>query len=56
MTPEPFIINKDETIMKALTLMFDNEIERLPVVNENNELIGLLLLKGILRRLLEYLL
>ncbi|MFX0041329.1 MAG: CBS domain-containing protein [Candidatus Hodarchaeota archaeon] len=55
MTPEPFIVKKDTTIKQALTLMFDKNIERLPVVNENNELIGLLLQTNILKSLLEHL-
>lgn len=55
MTPEPFVVKKDTTIKYALALMFDNNIERLPVVNENNELIGLLLQTNILKSLLEHL-
>ncbi len=55
MTPEPFVVKKDPTIKHALALMFDKNIERLPVVNENNELIGLLLQTNILKSLLEHL-
>jgi len=55
MTPEPFVVKKDTTIKQALALMFDKNIERLPVVNENNELIGLLLQNNILKSLLEHL-
>ncbi len=55
MTPEPFVVKKDTTIKHALALMFDKNIERLPVVNENNELIGLLLQTNILKSLLEHL-
>ncbi len=55
MTPEPFVVKKDTTIKYALALMFDKKIERLPVVNENNELIGLLLQTNILKSLLEHL-
>jgi len=55
MTPEPFVVKKDTTIKYALALMFDKNIERLPVVNENNELIGLLLQTNILKSLLEHL-
>ena len=49
MTPEPFVVKKDTTLKQALALMFDKDIERLPVVNENNELIGLLLQTNILK-------
>jgi CBS domain-containing protein len=55
MTPEPFVVKKDTTIKQALSLMFDKNIERLPVVNENDELIGLLLQTNILKLLLEHL-
>ena len=55
MTPEPFIIRKDALIKEALKIMFNNDIERLPVVNDNNQLMGLLLMKGVLKKLLEYL-
>jgi IMP dehydrogenase len=55
MTPEPFVVKKDTTIKQALALMFDKNIERLPVVNEKNELIGLLLQTNILKSLLEHL-
>jgi IMP dehydrogenase len=55
MTPEPFIVKKNTTIKQALALMFDKNIERLPVVNENDELIGLLLQTNILKSLLEHL-
>ncbi|MFX1317249.1 MAG: CBS domain-containing protein [Promethearchaeota archaeon] len=55
MTPEPFVIKKDTTIKNALDLMFDKNIERLPVVNERNELIGLLLQNHILKSLLNHL-
>ena len=34
--------------------MFDNNIERMPVVNNDNELIGLVLEKTILERLLKF--
>lgn len=55
MTPEPFVVKRDTTIKQALLLMFDKNVERLPVVNENDELIGLLLQTNILKSLLEYL-
>ena len=56
MTPEPYIVKENDTIKKALEIMFENNIERLPVVKErSNELIGLVLEKMILKKLLEYL-
>ncbi len=55
MTPEPFVAKKDDTIMDVLEKMFENNVERLPVVNEYNELIGLVLQQDILKRLLSVL-
>ncbi|MFX1337345.1 MAG: CBS domain-containing protein [Promethearchaeota archaeon] len=56
MTPEPFVVKQNDTIKKTLEIMFENNIERLPVVKDNsNELIGLVLEKIILKKLLEYL-
>ncbi|MFX1442183.1 MAG: CBS domain-containing protein [Promethearchaeota archaeon] len=56
MTPEPFVVKQNDTIKKALEIMFENNIERLPVVKDtSNELIGLVLEKIILKKLLEYL-
>ncbi|MFX1308382.1 MAG: CBS domain-containing protein [Promethearchaeota archaeon] len=54
MTPEPFIVQEKDTLKDALELMFDHKIQRLPVVNENNELIGLVMQKEILKTLLKY--
>jgi len=55
MTPEPFVVKKDSTIKEALQIMFKNNIERLPVVNQNNELIGLVVQQEILKKLLQFL-
>ena len=54
MTLEPFVVRKDDTLKYVLEVMFGKKIERLPVVNENNELIGLVLQNEILQKLLEY--
>ena len=54
MTLEPFVVRKDDTLKSVLEVMFGKKIERLPVVNENNELIGLVLQNEILQKLLEY--
>jgi IMP dehydrogenase len=55
MTPEPYIAKKDDTISQVLSKMFKYNIERLPVINDNNELIGLVLVKSILKKLMEFL-
>jgi len=55
MTEEPIVIKKDTTIKEILSIMFENNIERLPVVNENNQLIGLVLQQDILKMLVDYL-
>ena len=55
MTPEPITVNKDATLKYVLEKMFNKKIQRLPVVNENHELIGLVLQNEILRILLDYL-
>ncbi len=56
MTPEPFTVKVDNTIKFVLEKMFNKKIQRLPVVNDNNELIGLVLQNEILKKLLEYIL
>ncbi|MFX1417756.1 MAG: CBS domain-containing protein [Promethearchaeota archaeon] len=54
MTKEPFTVNIDDTLMKSLEIMFEHKIQRLPVVKEDNELIGLVLRNEILKKVLEY--
>ncbi|MFW9999555.1 MAG: CBS domain-containing protein [Candidatus Hodarchaeota archaeon] len=54
MTPEPFVVKKDDTVKYVLEIMFDKKIQRLPVVNDNNELIGLVIQNMILKTLLEF--
>ncbi len=54
MTSEPFVVTKNDTLMYVLEVMFGKKIQRLPVVNENNELIGLVMQNEILQKLLEY--
>ncbi|MFX1259724.1 MAG: CBS domain-containing protein [Promethearchaeota archaeon] len=53
MTYSPFVVSKDDSLKKALSIMFEKNIERLPVVNNNKELIGLVLQQDILKKLLE---
>ncbi len=47
MTKNPITISENENIIYALKMLKDNKIERLPVVNQQNELIGIIT-KGIL--------
>lgn len=54
MTPEPFVVKKDDTLNFVLDIMFEKKVQRLPVVNENNELIGLVLEHEILKMLFTY--
>jgi len=41
MTSEPFVVKKDDTLKNILEIMFEKNIQRLPVVNNENQLIGL---------------
>ncbi len=54
MTSEPYVVKADDNLKYVLELMFDKSVQRLPVVNENNELIGLVLYNKILKIVLEY--
>ncbi|KJS22587.1 MAG: hypothetical protein VR72_05025 [Clostridiaceae bacterium BRH_c20a] len=47
MTKNPITISENENIIYALKMLKDNNIERLPVVNQHNELIGIIT-KGVL--------
>ena len=48
MTPDPIVVRKEDSLMRVLQLMHENKIERLPVVNERSELIGLVIQYDIL--------
>ncbi len=54
MTLEPFVVRKNDTLMYVLEVMFGKKIQRVPVVDENNDLIGLVMQNEILQKLLEY--
>ncbi|MFX1375936.1 MAG: CBS domain-containing protein [Promethearchaeota archaeon] len=54
MTSEPFVVKKNEVLKNVLELMFDKKIQRLPVVNDNNQLIGLVVQSQILKKLFDY--
>ena len=55
MTYDPYVVKMDNTLKDALSIMFEKNVERLPVVNDNNELVGLVLIKDILKKLIEFL-
>ncbi|MFX1279442.1 MAG: CBS domain-containing protein [Promethearchaeota archaeon] len=54
MTSEPFTVKEYDTIEKVLELMFDKNVQRLPVVNDFNQLIGLIVQNQILKKLFDY--
>ncbi|MFX0002525.1 MAG: CBS domain-containing protein [Promethearchaeota archaeon] len=54
MTPEPFVVKENDTLIYVLEIMFNKKVQRLPVVDENNNLIGLVMQKEILKTLLKY--
>lgn len=54
MTPDPFKVKEDDTLLHVLEIMVNNKIQRLPVVNEVNELKGLVIQNVILKTLLQF--
>ncbi len=54
MTPDPFTVKEDNTLLQVLKILIINGIQRLPVVNEENELKGLVIQNGILRTILQF--
>ena len=54
MTSEPFVVKNEDKLIYVLEIMIEKKIQRLPVVNENNELIGLVLQNEILKTLFKY--
>ncbi|MFW9990250.1 MAG: CBS domain-containing protein, partial [Candidatus Odinarchaeota archaeon] len=54
MTLDPFVVRKNDTLIYVIEMMFGKKIQRLPVVNENNELVGLVMQNEIMQKLLEY--
>lgn len=54
MTSEPFVVKEDEVLRNILELMFEKNIQRLPVVDDNNQLIGLIVQNQILKKLFDY--
>jgi len=55
MTKNPKTVSKRETLKDILEKMFKYNIERLPVIEENNRLIGLVLREPILKKVLKFL-
>ena len=55
MTSDPITLQPEDTFERAIEKMISKNIERLPVVNPNNELIGLITKQSILERLFKFL-
>ncbi len=55
MTSDTITLQQKDTFELALEKMMTKHIERLPVVNSNNELIGLITKQSILERLFKFL-
>ena len=53
MTRDPVTIGEDDSVQRAVDLMREGEIRRLPVVSEDGTLVGLLSLDDLLMRLAE---
>ncbi|MHA1727036.1 MAG: CBS domain-containing protein [Promethearchaeota archaeon] len=51
MTPNPIVLQENDTIKNALDKLFENQIERLPVINDKFQLVGLILERTILKSL-----
>jgi len=49
MTPEPINISVDAPISEAASLMLDKQVNRLPVVDQDNKLIGILTRSDLMR-------
>jgi len=54
MTSEPFVVKEDEVVKNILKIMFEKTIQRLPVINDNGQLIGLIIQSQILKKLFEF--
>ena len=55
MTKDPKVVGKSDSLIKTLRLMFENNVERLPVTNQQNELIGLVIQQDILKAIYNHL-
>jgi IMP dehydrogenase len=54
MTSEPYVVKGDEVVRNILEIMFEKTIQRLPVINDNGQLIGLIIQSQILKKLFEF--
>lgn len=54
MTSEPFVVKENDTLKKIIEIMVEKNVQRLPVIDKNNELIGLVLRNEILQQVLRY--
>ena len=54
MTSEPFVVKENDNLINVLEIMFNKKVQRLPVVDDSNNLIGLVMQKEILKTLLKY--
>jgi len=54
MIPDPFVVKQNNTLKETLEIMFENKIQRIPVVDENKVLIGLVIQNDILKTLLKF--
>ena len=54
MTSEPYVVKGDEVVRNILKIMFEKTIQRLPVINDNGQLIGLIIQSQILKKLFEF--
>jgi len=50
MTDEVITASEDVTPREALELMYDHKIERVPIVDDENRLVGLITMRGVLKR------
>jgi PAS domain S-box-containing protein/TyrR family helix-turn-helix protein len=55
MTPNPIVVYKEETISRAASLLLENRIDGLPVVDEAYKLIGLVTKSHVFRAMKNYL-
>jgi acetoin utilization protein AcuB len=54
MTREPYYVRPEDTIKTAATLMHSNKIGALPVVDEENKVVGILTESDVFRVLIEW--
>ena len=55
MTPDPIIAKKTDSLIQILEKLVKHDIERLPVINDNEELIGFITKQSIIETIYKYL-